>query len=81
MFWTEQILPEGWMHGFVLMIEKVQVKFVEGDISVKSLLMKVRSLILKGCHTVCNLFIKVGWKTVLFKFIASSACKCRSKLK
>lgn len=37
MFWTEQILPEGWMHGFMLKIEKVQVKFAEGDISVKSL--------------------------------------------
>lgn len=45
MFWTEQILPEGWLHGFLLMIGKVQVKFAEGDISAKSLLMKVRSLI------------------------------------
>lgn len=45
MLWTEQILREGWVHGFVPMIEKVQVKFAEGGISVKSLLMKVRSLI------------------------------------
>lgn len=45
MFWTEQTLPEGWLHGFLLMTGKVQVKFAEGDISAKNLLMKVRSLI------------------------------------
>lgn len=36
---------EGWVHGIVLMIEKVQVKFAEGNVSAKSLLMKARSLI------------------------------------
>lgn len=45
MFWTEQTLPEGQLHGFLLMTGKVQVKFAEGDISAKTLLMKVRSLI------------------------------------
>lgn len=43
--WTEQIIPQGWLHGFLLVIGEVQVKFVEGDISAKSLLMKSRSLI------------------------------------
>lgn len=37
LFWTEQILPGGWLHGFLLMSGKVQVKFAEGDISAKPL--------------------------------------------
>lgn len=45
MFCIEQIIPEGWLRGFLLMIEKVQVKFAEGDISAKCLTMKVKSLI------------------------------------
>lgn len=44
---TEQILPEGWLRGFLLVRENVQVKFAEGGISAKSLTMKVRSLIWK----------------------------------
>lgn len=74
---NEYFLPEGWLHDFLLMTGKVLVKFAEKDILAKPL---DESQVL-NLKTVYNLFVKVGWKTLLLKFIASSVCKCSYKLK
>lgn len=73
---TEQILPEGWLRGFLLVREKVQVKFAEGGYFGKISHDESQVLNLERLSCCLLSIYNVRWKTLLLKFIASSACKC-----